>query len=228
MSIFLQLTLVGEDVGNTFSLFSNVDGFTTAFETGVSKSSLLAGYTTSAAPALTNTVRIQSTDGVCDNYVSVSLIQQTTTTTTTYVPPVVYDWYELTNCETSAIEYSISYPTGTFALHARVTSGDIIYNITNIVHTNPGGDLLVIIATGFTGCPTTTTTTTIAVTCGLYKVTNNDSEDRSVFWYPCGSNVLTIETVFANSDLLTSCATDGTVGTDAIDYVIEKLSSCSV
>lgn len=226
MDIFLKLTLVGEDVGNTFSLFSNVDGFTTAFETGVTKANLLAGYTT-VAPALTNVVRVQSTDGVCDNYVVIPLIEPTTTTTTTYIPPIVYDWYELTNCETLAIEYSISYPTGTFALYDRVLSGDIIYNITGIVHTNPGGDLLVLTSTGLTGCPTTTTTTTIAVTCALYKVTNNDSEDRSVYWYPCGSNVLTIETVFANSDLLTSCATTGTVGTDATDYVIEELSSCS-
>jgi hypothetical protein len=127
MSIFLQLTLVGEDVGNTFSLFSNADNYTTAFSTGVSKSSLLTGYTTSA-PTGTTVVRVQSTSGVCDNYVTIVLIEPTTTTTTsststtttsttststttttTTAAPVTY--YELAGCLPENYAFTAIAPT---------------------------------------------------------------------------------------------------------------------
>jgi hypothetical protein len=79
MYIFITLTSAGADSG-PFNLFSNVGGFTSAFATGVSKASLLAGYSV-IAPAGTTTVRIMS-NGVCTNFIDVAVGITTTTTTT--------------------------------------------------------------------------------------------------------------------------------------------------
>ncbi len=80
MNIYITLTSAGADSG-PFNLYSNVDGFVSVFDTNVSKSTLLAGYST-IAPAGTTTVRIMS-NGACTNFIDV--IVGTTTTTTTVV-----------------------------------------------------------------------------------------------------------------------------------------------
>jgi len=59
----VQITLAsntGVDVGS-FRLYSNTDGYVTAFETNVSRTALLAGYTSTNAPSNTTTVRVVST-----------------------------------------------------------------------------------------------------------------------------------------------------------------------
>lgn len=83
MTITITLSAAGVDTG-PFSLFSDVDGYTTAFVTGVSRTALLAGYTTTLAPVGTTIVRVQST-GLCTNYIDIELVLPTTTTTTTLV-----------------------------------------------------------------------------------------------------------------------------------------------
>ena len=83
MDILLTLTAAGTDTG-PFDLYSNTDSYASAFETGVLKSALVAGYTTTNAPAGTTTVRVKST-GLCENYVDIVLVTPTTTTTTTLV-----------------------------------------------------------------------------------------------------------------------------------------------
>lgn len=82
MYVFITLTSAGADAG-PFNLYSNVDGFTSAFATGVSRTALLAGYSV-IAPAGTTTVRIMSS-GVCTNFIDVAVSTTTTTTTTTTV-----------------------------------------------------------------------------------------------------------------------------------------------
>lgn len=84
MTILLTLTTAGADSG-PFNLYSNLDGFTSAFEVGVDKASLEAGYASSLVPDFTTVVRILST-GVCTTYVDITLEEITTTTTTTLVP----------------------------------------------------------------------------------------------------------------------------------------------
>lgn len=84
MTILITLTTAGSSTG-PFSLYSNVDSYSVPFETGVSKSSLLAGYTSTLVPASTTIVRVMST-GTCTNYTDISIVPCTTTTTTT-VPP---------------------------------------------------------------------------------------------------------------------------------------------
>jgi len=80
----------------------------------------------------------------------------TTTTTTTNL----FIWYQLTNCEDSSIEYSESYPFGTFAINDRVTSPGNTWVVTGSLTIDPGGVLYAITPTGFTDCPGSTTTTT--------------------------------------------------------------------
>ena len=82
MTVLITLTLAGSDTG-PFNLYSNADGYTTAFETGISRAALIAGYTSSLAPDGTTEVLVRST-GVCqrDLYLIVSGAPTTTTTST--------------------------------------------------------------------------------------------------------------------------------------------------
>ena len=80
----IQISLVipaGSGVG-PFDLYSNVDGYTTPFETGVAAASLTGlGYITTP-PDGTTFIRVQST-GSCDTFIDLENPCQPTTTTTT-------------------------------------------------------------------------------------------------------------------------------------------------
>ena len=80
MTVLITLTTAGTDTG-PFDLYSNVDGYVSAFETGVSKAALLAGYSSALVPNGTTIIRIKST-GTCVNYIDVNVVTTTTTTTT--------------------------------------------------------------------------------------------------------------------------------------------------
>jgi hypothetical protein len=105
MNIIITLTTAGTDTG-PFSLFSNVDGYTTAFVTGVSKAALLAGYSTNLAPVGTTTVRVKST-GLCSNYIDIVLVLPTTTTTTSTCPT----YYELAGCDPADYAFTLITPS---------------------------------------------------------------------------------------------------------------------
>ncbi len=81
MTVLITLTTAGNSTG-PFSLYSNVDSYSTPFVTGVSRSSLLAGYTSTVVPNGTTIVRVMST-GTCTNYTDISVVPCTTTTSTT-------------------------------------------------------------------------------------------------------------------------------------------------
>jgi hypothetical protein len=85
MTVLITLTVAGADSG-PFNLYSNLDGFTAAFESGVSKAALLAGYSSALVPDFTTTIKVLST-GDCTNYIDIVLSSLTTTTTSTS-PPV--------------------------------------------------------------------------------------------------------------------------------------------
>jgi hypothetical protein len=70
-SAIITLASAGADAG-PFNLYSNTDSYATAFATGISKASLLAGYTSAAVPNLTSVVRVKST-GTCTNYVDIGV-----------------------------------------------------------------------------------------------------------------------------------------------------------
>jgi hypothetical protein len=80
-SAVITLTTAGADTG-PFSLYSDIDGFVTPFETGVGKAALEAGYLTSLIPDGTSTVRVKSVSLFCTNYINLALPTTTTTTST--------------------------------------------------------------------------------------------------------------------------------------------------
>jgi hypothetical protein len=84
MTVLITLTVAGADSG-PFNLYSNIDGYVTAFESGVPKASLLAGYSSSLVPDFTTIIKVLST-GACTNYIDIVLDEVTTTTTTTSAP----------------------------------------------------------------------------------------------------------------------------------------------
>jgi hypothetical protein len=79
MTVLITLTTAGTDSG-PFDLYSNLDGYLSAFATGVTKSALLAGYASSVVPDYTTTIRVVSV-GDCTNFIDISLSGITTTTT---------------------------------------------------------------------------------------------------------------------------------------------------
>lgn len=81
MTVYITLTTAGTDSG-PFDLYSNLDGFTSAFESGVSKAALEAGYATALVPDFTTSIRVKSNNTLCTNYVDIFLENTTTTTTT--------------------------------------------------------------------------------------------------------------------------------------------------
>lgn len=89
----ITLTTAGTGTG-PFDLYSNVDGYSSPFETGVSKSALLSGYTSSLVTNGTTTIRVKSNSVGCTNYVDlpVSGITTTTTSTTTTTTAPVYTY----------------------------------------------------------------------------------------------------------------------------------------
>ena len=81
MNVLVTLTMAGVDT-SVFNLYSNVDNYTTPIASGISKATLLNGYTTSA-PNGTTIVRVKSSAGLCTNYSDFVLGARPTTTTTT-------------------------------------------------------------------------------------------------------------------------------------------------
>lgn len=77
----LITVLAGGDAG-PFNLYSDIDGFSSAFEAGVTAEDLSVGYPSAAVPDYTTIIRAMS-DGTCVNYVDIDV---TTTTTTTTLP----------------------------------------------------------------------------------------------------------------------------------------------
>ena len=82
MTVTITLTIAGTDTG-PFNLYSDVDGFVSAFETGVSKAALLAGYTSILVPNGTTIIRVMSANPLCTNFIDIIIGAPCTTTTTT-------------------------------------------------------------------------------------------------------------------------------------------------
>ena len=135
MTVYITLTTAGTDSG-PFSLYSNIDGFVTPFQTGITKSALLSGYTSTLVPDFTATVRVKST-GVCVNYIDIpvegittttttSTSSSTTTTTTTTLPAYTFSNGTIlsqatgSGTVTDTITGTLTVNTGPVTFHARV------------------------------------------------------------------------------------------------------------
>ena len=190
MDVLITLTTAGADTG-PFNLYSNVDSYTTAFETGVAKSALVAGYLSTLVPASTTYVRVKST-GRCTNYIDIFVTgSATTTTTTTNVPPTtttttteVVTYYNVVLCGTSTpsvIRYN-GPNNVTLGVVVQSSNGSC-YTVSSV---GSGPETVGTLLTQFASCvlcqgappPTTTTTTTATptttttTTAGLYRVWN--------------------------------------------------------
>jgi hypothetical protein len=80
ISVIITLTTAGTNTG-PFDLYSSTDGYSTAFETDVPKSSLVAGYSTSNVPDGTAFVRVKS-KGTCINFINIAVPTPTAAPTT--------------------------------------------------------------------------------------------------------------------------------------------------
>ena len=79
MTVLITLTTIGTDC-SLFDIYSNLDGFISAFETDVPKASLSAGFSSANVPNGTSIIRIKA-KGLCSNYIDLTLSELTTTTT---------------------------------------------------------------------------------------------------------------------------------------------------
>lgn len=152
MTVYVTLTTAGADTG-PFNLYSDIDGYVSAFETGVSKAALLAGYTSTVAPDGTAIVRVMS-DGVCKNYIDLPVSPCTTTTTTTVALCATYNLSGgIGGGSWSALECGTLNPVGgDVGEGGQFDSGCIV--ISSLLLSN-------VSASAETNCNTTTTTTTI-------------------------------------------------------------------
>lgn len=82
MTVLITLTTAGADTG-PFNLFSDANGYTSAFALGVSKLDLEAGYPSNVVPDETTTIKVQSVNSLCNNFILLPTGIVTTTTTTT-------------------------------------------------------------------------------------------------------------------------------------------------
>ena len=100
MNVTITLTSAGAGTG-PFDLYSDLDGYIVPFETGVPKSSLVAGYTSTIVPDGTQTIRVQSI-GVCSNYIDINIsgLPSPTPTQTPTVTPTITPTETPTNTPT--------------------------------------------------------------------------------------------------------------------------------
>lgn len=142
---------VGGDAG-PFNLYSNTDGYTTPFATGISAAALTAGYTSTVVPDGTTIIRVVST-GLCTNYidVTINLIPTTTTTSSTSTSST-------TTTSTTAV------PTTTTTSSSSTSTSTSTSTTTATPTTTT--------TSSSTSTSTTTSTTTAAPAVGCIKVTN--------------------------------------------------------
>jgi hypothetical protein len=134
MTVLITLTLAGTDSG-PFNLYSDIDGYVSAFETNVAKIDLLGGYSSALVPDGTSSIRILSTSTLCSNYIDATLTT-TTTTTSTLPPDCTCSTLGFTAAADSVIRYwtctgtktTLSVPSGesVAAICCRTTPGIII------------------------------------------------------------------------------------------------------
>lgn len=226
MTVLITLTIAGTDTG-PFDLYSDVDGFVSAFETGVSKVALQAGYSSSLVPNGTTVIRVKS-NGLCTNYIDITITttttttsstSSTTTTTTTLCPCVEGVFVEVATTGTinwadcEGTPFSDTFPIGPNV----VGSGDCIQRDSVV-----GGTAIFTIEGYGVCCPTTTTTTTEAPPpTGCTEFYNNTASNFSVTYVPCGGTEPIADEIGPGQSF---CAVDGTCGGDCGFLTI--LGSC--
>ena len=73
MNVYVTISNVGADAG-PFNLFSDIDGFLSAFESNIPKTDLEAGFASENAPAGTSIIRVRSVNKLCNNFQDVAIV----------------------------------------------------------------------------------------------------------------------------------------------------------
>lgn len=107
MTILITLTIAGTDTG-PFNLYSNLDGYTSAFEVGVAKIDLVAGYISGVVPDGTTIIKVVSDNPICTNDIDIPLTLTTTTTTTIANPATSILRFD--NYTSGLFEFTLSNP----------------------------------------------------------------------------------------------------------------------
>lgn len=128
-SALITLTTAGTGTG-PFDLYSNVNGYSTPFETNVSKISLQAGYTSTLVPNGATIIRVQSTSVGCPNYVDISVVGITTSTTTTSTTAAPTNSRIVNNTGVTI--------SGTFVVSVKIGSGSFNTVYSNTMSIAPG------------------------------------------------------------------------------------------
>ena len=145
---------------------------------------------------------------------------------------VAYDWYELLDCDTSDISYSVQYTVGTFELNDRVTYGDSTFNIVEVLNEEPVGSLIEINSTGLQGCPTPAAFWYQLFNCFDSSTANSQSYAPGVFEVDdrvtSGGNtyVITGELEYNPGGTLLAISPTGETGCETLTTYYE-LSECS-
>ena len=205
MNALITLTTAGADTG-PFNLYSNVDNYTTAFETNISKGILVAGYTSTIVPPGTTAIRVWSM-GICANYVDIILTVPATTTTTTTAAPVG----TTTSTTTTAAPVATTSTTTTYVGPATTTTTTTAPSTTTTTTTSGGGGTTTTTTTaaGTTSTTSTTSTTTTNILSSCEEWRNDTLEEATITYTPCGS-----VTPVSNYALATSssvCAVYGSI-----------------
>jgi hypothetical protein len=119
----ITLTTAGTDTG-PFNLYSDTDSYSSAFDSSISKSSLVGGYTTTTIPLETTIVRVKST-GACTNYIDLSL-PHANLSWTFYADAPTGEFFITVNAAPTVHEYSTTQYTS-YSGNIIVYEGDIIY-----------------------------------------------------------------------------------------------------
>jgi hypothetical protein len=153
--VIVKISSAGEDV-TSFDLYSDVDSFAVAFEEGIPKSALIAGYTSSLVPDDAEEIRIVSV-GVCTTALSSSIDTTEFDENPPTGQPTIELYYTLNSCIPGYPAYSTRQtPAGANQRYILLGTVPIFYtwnnnNPTNfITHPeNPDMELMV----GLFGCP---------------------------------------------------------------------------
>lgn len=237
MNVLITLTTAGADTG-PFNLYSNVDSYTTAFQTNVAKSALVAGYLSTVVPASTNTIRVKST-GLCTNYIDIYVTGSGTTTTTTTGTPTttttttqVVTYYNVVLCGTSTPGIIRHNGTNNVSIGVVVqsTNGQC-YTISSV---GTGPETVGTLLTQFVSCvacqgappPTTTTTSTSTSTSTTTSTSTSTSTTTTTT-----TSILTSCQEWRNDTLeeATVTYTPCNSGTPVSNYALATTSSvCAV
>lgn len=210
MNVLITLTTAGVDTG-PFNLYSNVDSYTTAFETNISRGILVAGYTSTIVPPGTSAIRVKSM-GVCTNYVDITVTVPSTTTTTTTASGTTTSTTTAapvgtTTTTTTAEPVPTTTTTTTYVGPATTTTTSttpIPPATTTTTTTGGGGGTTTTTSTSST---TSTTTTSIFVSCEEWR--NDTAGEVIVTYTPCGSG--TPVSGYAVATTSSICAVYGSV-----------------